>query len=467
MLEIKGTNIEQPPFDGLQLKAELLSFEDMPMLLHLIDSRENDWIAYWVDFDNTGHRWLYGKVNKKELFDYLIGRKSLNKLFKEISSDYIFLVDSNLDGDIISAKLLNSYALPDKYFAEENSNYTYGLSDFYLDYLREFDYLHKLQEKSYIFKAEPSSKVHQSTVGAKEAATLLNGVSNSIEGYIKTKAFNILKTKFSDTTRINKRINKYKNMLSPRIAETAFGSFEVWLAIDTVAFLGEDEIDSELRHGLINGYKQDVLDVDYTSEEEAKIIAEKYNEDERRLIFEPIFKLFDNDEIIISVSDFSKTFQRNYGGIPIKKTVFKDIVLPKPTVEQLEEAISKKNKIVSVFINLKEGEDVTKIKKRELLDNLIFTEEIAEAPYEINSPIEAKDKKIPLVKSLRCQLKVEESGNLQLYNPFLDIIAEGTDMHELVNSIKTQFVELVENLEANPQKASSVFIELKKYLGII
>src|SRR5258708_28459833 len=116
MLEVPGANILATPFGELKPINELLSFEDSPTLLHFQDFRGNDIIAYWVDFDKNGNRWLYAKVSKQELFDYLRGVKSLRALFTELDTDFVFLTDTFLEPylktSIFPFKLINSYDIP-------------------------------------------------------------------------------------------------------------------------------------------------------------------------------------------------------------------------------------------------------------------------------------------------------------------------------------------------------------------
>ncbi len=463
MLEVKGLNIDKSPFEDLELVSEILSFDDNPVLIHYRDKRKQDLIAYWVDFDTTGNRWFFAKVTKQELFDYLKGIKSLKQLFSEINAEYIFLIDKNLQDEDFAVKLISKYLLPEKYLPKDESFFHLGLSDLYTQYLTEFDYLHKLRENSYIFKAEPSNRIHQTTLGAKQAAIVLNAATNSMEGYIEVTTFNLLKDQFADVSKINRRINKMKNRLSPRVANANFSSFEVWLAMDVMMIEGEDDIDTQIRKHIVEGYKNDVLDVDYTSDADAKSISEKYNEDQRNLIFKPLVSLFENDEFDISIFDHSRTIRRTTNKIKLKSTV-KDIIFPKPTLQQLEEDINKKNKIYSFVISLKEGEDFSKVRKKELLDNLIFKQEVAETPHDIESPIEANGKKVILKKPLRCILQVDVDGNFRLYNSVLELMADGNDFIEVRKDIKSQFISLIDKLESNPNWVDSKADELRKFV---
>lgn len=463
MLQVNGITIDKLPFEGVEFINELLNFEGSPTLVHLRDYKKMDILSYWVDFDNNGSRWLHSKVSKKELFLYLAGIKSLRDFFSDLSSDYFFLVDTNSEGEISSVLLIEPSKLPEQYRPKQNSYYRKGLSDFYSEYLTEYSYIHRLRENSYIIKVEPTLRTHSKTVGAKEAATVLNGVANSIEGFIRVKAFNLLKDKFADTARINRRINKVKNYLSPRITETQYNSFEVWLAIDVITFDSEDKIDTELRNNIVEGYRQDVLDVDFSSEQDATLITQKYNHEERKLIFEPLFKIFEDDDYKISISDYAKKMGRLEKQVKVT-TSFKEIILPKPTVAEVQAELEKKNKIVAFVYNLKEGQDLTKISKKKLMENLIFQEEWAESPFDIQSPIEVNGVVVEMKKPLRCTMKVNAAGNLQIYHSALEIFSEGNDIVDVTADVKKQFLSLAHYLLANPDWIDSKADELRKYL---
>lgn len=463
MLEVNGLNIEKLPFEGMEIANELLYFQDSPMLIHLTTEKKEDLIAYWVDFDNTGNRWMYGKLQKQELFQYLIGSKSLKQLFLEISSDYVFLVDTDIDDNINSVKLINNYNIPEKYFPSADSFYKDGLSEYYSDYLTHFNYINVLKESSYIFNIESSDDAHENTVGAREAAFVLNNISNSIEGYIKVKANSIYSQHYADTSRIKRRVNQVKDRLSPRIAQTFDHSFEVWLAMDIVTFQGDNQYDAELRNGIVEGYKQDVLDVDFTSEQDAKIIAAKFNPSERKMIYEPLIRVLDNEDIKVTITDYKQTIKRSQKNLRTASS-FKDIIFPKPTLEELEEELKKKNKIISIVLNLKEGEDVSKISKKTLTDHMVFSEDIGETPLKIETPIDIDGNRINIKKSLICKLKVDPEGDLEIYNSDLEISANGTDLQDVLASIKRQFLQLVQDFKNNKEIAGDKLSELQKYI---
>lgn len=463
MLQVNARDMNGLPFEGLRVISELLNFNEEAMLNHCQDDRDNDWLCYWVDFDNTGKRWLYGKINKEELYLYLIGSKSLKQTFSDISSDYVFLVDYNVDEEIGSVKIINSFSIPETYFAGQNSFYKWGLSEYYSKYLDSFIYIDKLRQKSYIVTVKPTNQIHGSTVGAREAAFVLSNFTKSIEGYIDVTAFNIIKNRTNDRSRINKEVNRIKERLSPRIAQNVFHSFEVWLSMDVVTLEVDSPQEIEWRNHLIENYKNDILDVDVSSEEDGRIIAEKYSPEERKKIFDPLVKVYENEEINITISDFNQTFKRDFSRKPITQS-FKDIVIPTPTIEELEAKNQKKLRIITAVIALEEGEDISKIKKSKLKQNLLFTEENEINNFPINSPIIIGNRTILLKKPLRCVLSVDDQNTFNLSNARLELNAESKELPNAINDIKAQFAALVSIYERNKDVAGSRFEELKTLL---
>lgn len=465
MLQVNARDMNGLPFEGLRVIGELINFNDEPMLNHCQDNRDNDWLCYWVDFDNTGKRWLYGKINKEELYHYLIGSKSLKETFSEIRSDYVFLIDYDANEAINSIKIINSYAIPETYFAGENSFYKWGLSDYYARYLDSFMYIDKLRQKSYIVTVKPTDQIHGSTVSAREAAFVLTNITRSMEGYIDVTAFNLLKTRTGDRTRINKEVNRMKERLTPRIAQNAFHSFEVWLSMDVVTLEVEGAQEVEWRNQLIENYKNDILDVDVSSEEDGRIIVEKYNAEERKKIFEPLVRVYDNDNIAITISDFNQTFKRDFSRKPITQS-FKDIVIPKPTIAELEAKEQKKIHLITAVIALEEGKDINTIRRvSEFKQNLLFTEENEINNFPINSPIVVGEKTFLLRKPLRCVLSIDDQNNFTLTNARLELNAENRDLSNAINEIKAQFSLLIEEFENNRDRADSRFEELKTLLA--
>ena len=468
MLEVKGINIGQGmPFEGLKQISELLSFEGEPMLIHHSDHKDSDWISYWVDFDKNGKRWMFGKLRKEELYYYLIGTKTLRQLFKEISSDYVFLIDYDINDEVISSLMLNSYSIPDKYFAGENSYYESGINEFYQKYLNDNYYIDRLRHESYRVIAEPADGQHGRTVSAKDAAMVLFGTAKSMEGFVDVTGFNMLKQKPIDRTKINKRINRFKEQLSPRIAQNVFHSFEVWLTMDVISMVSEDKDEVKWRNEIIEKYKNDVLNVDISSAEDARIIEEKYTLEERKKIFDPLIRIYDNENISVTISDYKNTFRREFKNKPLSNE-FKEIVSPKPTKEDEEKEKNVQDTLVALIVRMKDGEDIGRIKIKDLRANLLFSETQPDIAYTINSPVEYKGVKYNLKKPIKCHFVIKADNVQELYNTELELSSEGKDYDEVVNSFMGSLGSLIEQYIKGKEndRREPIYVEIEKYFEI-
>ena len=99
------------------------------------------------------------------------------------------------------------------------------------------------------------------------------------------------------------------------------------------------------------------MNVDISNETDAKIIANKYTPEERKKIFEPLIRIYDNDNISIKITDYKNTFERDFKKKPLSEE-FKQIVTPKPTKEQAEEEKQKRLKLFQFVVALEEGQDI-------------------------------------------------------------------------------------------------------------
>lgn len=473
MLEIKGLNIESLPFEGLKVQDELLDFDGVPMLLHYQYTRRIkkgnevfDLLSFLVDFDNNCQRYLFWKITKRDLYLYLNKNISLRRLLEETESEFIYLVDENTETGEKVVKCFNSYELPEKYLPSHESFYIYGLSEYYLEYLDFFSYEDKLLKKSYTvtLEANKKNKKHENTISAKDAGAAMTNYHQSIYGFAYIKAYKEY-SHLQGNDKINKqKANKFAEAISPRLTNATLCCFEFSIAMDTTPFHEPKSVEGKLSKTLIEEYKKDVLDVNYSDEEDAKIIAQNYTAAERKKIFEPIFKVLENEDIEVTVTDYKKSFSKNSKSNQLNKK-FKDIVIPPKSLEELEEEQQKKNKIYTIVFTLREGTDLGKIRIKQLMDGLLFTEEGAETSFPIPSPISVDNSPlIELNNPIRCRLYIDPDGNMNLSNSTLMLNAEGRLFTDVADNIKRQFVALIGDYLRMPEANDTRFQELKSIL---
>jgi len=464
MIKPVGYRIESLPYTDL-VKVQDILYVDGPLLSHFKDEYDNDYLYYWVDYDEKENRLLIVKSTKKDLYNYLSGGISLRKLITQLDSTFVFLVDQDTNEVNVNVFMLNAYSLPEEYLPDERSFYTLGLPLFYDRYLKDYSYIEKLRERSYIFKLEPTDKVHDHTVSTNEAGSFLIAITKSIDSYIDYTATSKLKDIIIDRSRLNKTINRIKQKASPRVTDSSYSSFNVSLAIDTLVLKSENKHIEEWQNDLIEGYKNDVLDVDYSSQEDAIAIVERFPDPEtRKKIFDPIFKILENQDVSLSVSSYNKSFERDYKRSRPAES-FKTQVLPKQTIEDIIEAQEQKTRIVTAVFKLPAGGTFSDFRKKELIENLLFTQEGTQPIMPIPSPIVVDDRSINLIQPLECLLMIDPNGNIQLFNPKLDLQAESTNILEVIDQIKIQFIKIWDEHESKPDYVDEKTQELDRLVG--
>ena len=157
---INGHNISNLPIKGLRKVFDILEY-DGPILSHFKDSKEQDYLFYWVDFDENCNRWLIWKTNDKQIYDYLKGTLSLQDILLSEIKDYVFSVDIDRNLNHNAVYSIDIDNLPNEYIPEESSFFKLTVPEFYKTLIESFElspYLITLREKALYFKLEPSKR---------------------------------------------------------------------------------------------------------------------------------------------------------------------------------------------------------------------------------------------------------------------------------------------------------------------
>jgi hypothetical protein len=463
MNEIAGYKIEELPFAN-PVKVNDLLYADGPILSHYVDDMGKDILYYWIDFDNGLDRWLIWETNKKDLFDYLSGEISLFTYITIKTPAFVFKIDIDITGEPTGIFLVNNFALPEYYLPSENSYFKLGVPEFYRHLNTEWNYLSNLRDQAYTFNLKPTNSLHESTLSTRDAGQFLLGISKSIDSYIDHTATQKLKDSIVDRYKLNRTINQLKERLTPRVADTAFSSFQVSIAIDKVTLpTGNLEL-VEWSRNLIESYKDNVLDLDFNNEIDAQAIIDKFPDPiSRKKIFEPIIKILENKSYNLSVSNAKKTFKKEYWkNRPGEKFKFK--ILPQQSIEELIEQQNSKTKIVTAIFRLPADGSISELKRKELAENLLFTEEVTQPSIAIN-PIVSHGLITALKLPLDCKVSTSDTGNIILLNAELDLFAEGSDFKELIQDISDQFYLLVAKRQENPNDLDSKYLLIDRLTG--
>jgi hypothetical protein len=463
--QLIGNRISGLPYGNLKLVNELMAFNDNPVLLHLVNDKGEDVIAYWVEFGEGAIRWLYFGISKTELYLYLSKRVTLKYILENLAVQYVFLVDKGSSDETMNATMLSRYEIPSNYIPGESSFFIEDMSEYYQDYLHEIDYHQNLTEQSYIIRGTPSDRKHSTYLSAKDGAFILSSIVQSTEGYVGIQAKNKYQQKYTTQSRVNKAAKDLKNHLTPLITGAVIHSFEIWVSMDTITLNDLDDIGNELKREVLEGYKRDVLDIDFTSEVDAQIICEKYNPVERKIIYGPIIDMLEDDSMDITISDKLKKIRNT--GRPVKMSgKFKDLVLPPPTAAELIADKEKKKRLYNLVLSLDEGTDITRVSKKQILDNLLLFGNDIEQPFPIPSPLVAEGYVFKLKKPLNTLLKILEDGSYEIVNYEFKIDAKGTDIKIVKANVSGQFYNFILPYLQGTKQDSDTLLLINEYIDL-
>ncbi len=350
-------------------KIEDIIFLDEPILTHYKRNKK-DFLFYLVDTINDLDIFLMLEVSEDIIYEYLTGSISLLNII-ERNENICYLVEQDFYGNISDIKVLQSDKIPETYLPNENSYLKYEPTEesYYFEFIQNYEskfYINSLREKAFYIKFSPNNKKYQDTIGFNELVNnLLSNVSSSFKNFLKSDFLLEFKYIHTDKTKLQKIFNKILPDLDFRMVDLNYGSFEVGLAIDNV-MKGAIE-DRKVKDWAINvghKYKDLVLDKNYNDSTVNKIL-ESYDEEERRKIYEPIFKIIEDPNFSIQIKDSKKSI---YSTINISdKSTIERIVPTKKKEEELP--ASKEYEIIKVITV---HEKTRKSKSIKLDDNTLF-----------------------------------------------------------------------------------------------
>lgn len=350
-------------------KIEDIIYLDEPILTHLIKNNKH-FLQYLVDTSEEKDTFLLLELEEQTIFDYLTKQKTLRQIIST-NQNFIYKIEQDFNGNIVNAEITQSSALPENYLPTEDSylNYEPSSQSYYYSFIKEFEaqsYLRSLREQAFYIKLAPTNSKYSDTIGFNELVSeLLKNISTSFKSFLKADFFESFKERQTDERKLNASFNRLANDLDYRMVDLDFGSFEIGLAVDKV--MKQSIENKEIRDWAIDvgyKYKNIVLDDDYDEETVSTIIS-NYSQEDRKKIFDPIFKITENSNFDLKVKN-SKN--KKYSKINIKdKSKIERIVPPK--VEIPEEQKSKEYEIIQVT-TIKEKDKIRKSIK--LDENTLF-----------------------------------------------------------------------------------------------
>ncbi|CAM4410738.1 hypothetical protein [Zobellia nedashkovskayae] len=349
-------------------KIEDIIYLDEPILSHLIKNNKH-YLLYLVDTLENKDVYLLLELQEKTIFDYLTKLITLREIIST-NQNFIYKIEQDFKGIIVNADITQSSALPENYLPTEDSylNYEPSSQSYYYNFIKQFksqSYLHSLREQAFYIKLAPTNSKYSDTIGFNELVSeLLKNISSSFKSFLKADFFESFKAKQTDEKKLIASFNRLSDDLDYRMVDLDFGSFEIGLAVDKV--MKQSIEDKAIREWAIDvgyKYKKIVLDEDYDEETVSTIIS-NYSPEDRKKIFEPIFKITENTNFDFKIKN-SKN--KEYSKISIKDKSKIERIIPKIVIPKEEK--SKEYEIIQIT-TIKEKDKVRKSIK--LDENTLF-----------------------------------------------------------------------------------------------
>lgn len=350
-------------------KIEDIIYLDEPILSHLTKNNKH-YLLYLVDTLKKSDVYLMLELEEQSIFDYLTKQITLREVITT-NKNFIFQIEQDFKGNIIDINITQSSSLSENYLPTEDSylNYEPTSQSYYYNFIKEFEsksYLRSLREQAFYIKLSPTNSKYSDTIGFNElVGELLKNISSSFKSFLKADFFESFKEKQTDEKKLNASFNRLVDDLDYRMVDLNFSSFEIGLAVDKVMKRTIEDI--SIRDWAIDvgfKYKNIVLDEDY-DEETIKTIISNYDAEDRKKIFEPIFKIIENPNFDLKIKD-SK--HQEYSKIRLKdKSVINRIIPLKIDIPEDEKIIEYE------IIQITTVKEKDKIKKSIKLDeNTLF-----------------------------------------------------------------------------------------------
>lgn len=313
-------------------KIENIIFFDEPILTHLMKGNKN-YFLYLVDSLELSDIYLLFELDESDIYKYLTGKKSLYQIINE-NENIINFIELDFEGSAINTEITHSSEIKESYLPSVDSflNYRPTPDSYYYNFISEYEsksYLNILKDKAFYLKIGVIDKKYANTIGFNQlVSNYITRISSSFKSFLKADFNNNFKVTYSDINILDKKFKAIESDLDYRMVDLKCASFEIGLAIDNVmkGSIG----DTSMKVWAIqvgDKYKELVLENSF-NEESINVIINEYTEEDRKKIYEPIFKIIENTNVKLQIKN-SKDSTYSIIKSPNKHTIEK--IIPKKT----------------------------------------------------------------------------------------------------------------------------------------
>lgn len=327
------------------------------------------------------------------------------------------------------------------------------------------NYFEILKKDAMYFKLQSENLMFQQTLEVNDIWNFLKNLSTSYTNYVKVEfAKNFYPVFGADNDRIKKSLNKLLDLTRLRVVALEYASFSVGVSADN--FMGKNEIEikeiQEWRGQIVKNYKNDVIEVNFDSIEQVDSILQKFNDEERRKIFDPLVSSINNtSDYFITLTDSAFSPKKKLKRIP-SQTV--DILIPS---EPIKETPKKIIGLYQTILPIDESKSAIKLKVREIEENSLFTKKLDEVEAKV-SKLTYRDTEIKLKKDIDCLVRYNESDSEFVANiKELDINIRLVDLNSLQSELDSAFEKLIDLYFFREQALDEKGVKIKEYLSSI
>ena len=419
------------PYSNSKKISDLISY-DGPILSHF-QYKEKDILYLWVDSNDYHNRWLIFETDKNSFVNYLYKEISLKTLITTNSQDFLLLTDINDNLEPQFNSLIRKDLLPEIYLPIENSYFDYPIPAAYTSMDNTINqYSHALFNDSISIKVENKSEKFLSAIKVESVLSVLKNIKQSFTSYISVNFKRDFSSEDFKGISFDSLVSTIVNDSELLIPNLKYSSF---CASITTDYLMSKEFSPEIkkwRQETFSKFKREVIEVDYNLEL-ATVISEKYNEQDRKVIYNPIIDILkEANDYKVSITDISFTKTKKTL-TPVTKLIREKLIPKSQPVESV--------KTETLFQIIGIGEKVDeklKINK----SNILETKELDYAELtQTTNTISFKDNELYLKESLEFKVLYNRGIFIIDYSP-LNIYKENNSF----DSVKTDFYKAVIDL---------------------
>lgn len=297
------------------------------------------------------------------------------------------------------------------------------------------NYLDVLKKDAIYFKLTSEEVMFGNTLEINDIWNFLKNLSASYQSYIQINFFKYFSNIYN-AEKLNKIIDPLLKFSRLRLVDLEYKSFSIGVSADSM--MGNETIQykdvSQWRKKKVQLYKNEIIDINYNDREAIDKIVKRYDDDERRRIFDPLIKSINSREHRIYITDSTFNPRKELRKLP-DSTV--ETILPKAKEVKEERNIE----MVEIFTTIDRSKKYFTIKTDELGKDL-FSQKINEISWRLDS-ILFDDKLVQFTIPIEYKISLDETeGLIKASHEILPLNASSTDLKQIKTLIENQIINL-------------------------